>query len=56
MLNDEIDDLNPKVEIRLNKQEEITGNLTQTKMVGAGFIIFIGWVISNLDFIKKILI
>jgi chromosome segregation ATPase len=54
LLSDEIKTINTELTSRLDKQEELTGNLTNLKMMVIGIVAFIGWIATNFDFIKKL--
>lgn len=55
LLFNKIRTVNTELSARIDKQENITGNLTQTKMVIFGVMLLLGWMISNLEFIKGLL-
>lgn len=54
LLSDEMKTMNDGFNERLNKQEEITGGLSNMKMMILGMVALVSWLASNLDFIKKL--
>ena len=55
LLTEEIKTINHDLSVRLDKQEKITGNLSNIKMMALGMIALVTWLASNLDFIKNVL-
>ena len=54
LLSEEIKNINIDLSSRIDKQEKLTGNLSNMKMMILGMIALVTWLASNLDFIKKI--
>lgn len=55
LLSNEIRSVNVELSARIEKQESVTGNLNQTKMIITGIVLLLGWMISNIEFIKGVL-
>ena len=55
LLTEEIKTINHDLSVRLDKQEKITGNLSNIKMMALGMIALVTLLASNLDFIKNVL-